>query len=319
MKPQRKWIYILIGMTLVWASVFCQMPGNEDNQINYEATRASLQFTETAMSIKPVTTLAPTPTWTTAPVLPTSTTSQTGSISGKLSYPSEWIPAQRIVAYRLGFDDYYFVETIEEQSSYQISGLPAGTYQVVSYLIGGELSAGYTQAVLCGLSVDCTDHNLIDVQVTGGTNTNNVDPVDWYAPPENFPPDPFAAPPAPEVPALNVGSISGILSYPSEGIPPLQVVAFHQDSPAFYSVETATNQVNYVIENIPSGIYTVVAYVKGENYSGGYTQAVLCGLTAECNDHSLVPVSVDPGITTAGINIIDWYAPEGSFPPNPLR
>ena len=35
--------------------------------------------------------------------------------------------------------------------------------------------------VTCGLSVDCTDHELIEVLVYPGTDTININPVDWYA------------------------------------------------------------------------------------------------------------------------------------------
>ena len=74
-----------------------------------------------------------------------------------------------------------------------------------------------------------------------------------------------------------------------------------------------------MIENVPQGIYHVVAYVSGmNNLSGGFSQAVPCGLSANCSDHSLIDVSDYENQDTPNVNPTDWYAPEGAFPPNPM-
>lgn len=115
------------------------------------------------------------------------------------------------------------------------------------------------------------------------------------------------------------GTISGELSYPSEGIPPLRVVAFDVHSSLYYYVDTVQNQRRYTIENVYAGTYHVVAYVLNPAYAlaGGYTQAVLCGLLYTCEDHTLIDVIVVGGQATTGVNPGDWYAPEGAFPPMP--
>ncbi len=112
-----------------------------------------------------------------------------GSISGKLSYPSNFIPSLAIVAYVAGGSplDYYYVITNEGSNTYQLDNLPPGNYYVVAYVIGGGLNGGYSQAVPCGLSVECGDHSLISVSVTGGQVTQGIDPADWYAPEGSFP------------------------------------------------------------------------------------------------------------------------------------
>lgn len=119
---------------------------------------------------------------------------QSGSISGTLSYPAEGIPAMAIVAYVAGGSptDYYYVTTVQGASTYQIDNLPVGSYHIVAYTLGGGafpvgLPGGYTQAVPCGLSVGCTDHSLIAVQVNAGATTPNANPQDWYAPDGTFP------------------------------------------------------------------------------------------------------------------------------------
>ena len=125
-----------------------------------------------------------------------------------------------------------------------------------------------------------------------------------------------------ELPGLGAGgeiggTLSGSLSYPSEGIPPLKVVAFDAISgePAG-SVDTSADQSSYSLP-LPPGVYNIVAYTLDGRLAGGYTIAVLCGLTVDCTDHSLVPIPVAGGLEVSDIDPADWYAPEGTFPPAP--
>lgn len=129
----------------------------------------------------------------TAQAPPPSTVTRTpapGSISGTLSYPSEGIPALRVVAFSLSEQGYYSVDTQPNQSTYQITGLPPGKYHVVAYTMDGQLAGGFTPAVACGLMVTCTDHALSEVVVLAGQDMTGIDPQDWYAPPGTFPPMP---------------------------------------------------------------------------------------------------------------------------------
>lgn len=106
-----------------------------------------------------------------------------GSITGSLGYPSESIPPMRVVAFDINSDEFFYTDTVLNQTEFQLTGIPAGTYQVVAYLLedANHLGGGYSYFVTCGLSVDCTDHSLIDVQVYPGLDTYNINPVDWYA------------------------------------------------------------------------------------------------------------------------------------------
>lgn len=114
----------------------------------------------------------------------------TGSVAGDLSYPSSFIPPERVVAFQVGSPSYYFVDTQAGQSHYQIDGLPPGVYHVVAYAGTGGLAGGYSEMVPCGLKVGCTDHTLIDVTVVSGQITSGADPKDFYAEPGSFPPPP---------------------------------------------------------------------------------------------------------------------------------
>ena len=123
-----------------------------------------------------------------------------GGIRGKLSYPGEFIPPLRVVAFRVEngawTQQYIYVDTNLNAPDYQINGLEAGFYWIVAYTIPSSdgapvgLAGGYSQFVPCGLSVDCSDHTLVSVEVKSGQTTDGADPADWYAPEGSFPPNP---------------------------------------------------------------------------------------------------------------------------------
>lgn len=129
--------------------------------------------------------------------------------------------------------------------------------------------------------------------------------------------------PTPEISMPETGSITGGLDYPAEWTPPFRIFVFDVANPGVYfSIETSLHDRTYQMDNIPPGTYHVVAYTIGgdgypEGLSGGVTKAIACGLTSDCSDHSLIDVEVTAGNVTSGVDIRDWYAPEGTFPPEP--
>ncbi|MCK9245677.1 MAG: hypothetical protein M0P11_01820 [Anaerolineaceae bacterium] len=142
----------------------------------------------------------------TATVMPTSTTPTTipptatpqvrsGSLSGSLSFPSEGIPALRIVAMNPVTGVYYWQNTVAGQSFYRFTNLAPASYYVLAYDIKNpskDFFGAYTKFVPCGMTVACTDHTLIAVEVKAGEETTNINPSDWYADPAewNWPIDP---------------------------------------------------------------------------------------------------------------------------------
>lgn len=121
------------------------------------------------------------------------TSVQSGGIEGRLNYPADSLPAMRIVAFQVATGQYYSVDTAAGQSSYRLEGLPEGKYNVLAYTLGSEtfpagLAGGYTQAVMCGMRPECSEHGLVDVIVFDGEITPDVDIFDWLQP--NFPPMP---------------------------------------------------------------------------------------------------------------------------------
>ena len=129
---------------------------------------------------------------------------------------------------------------------------------------------------------------------------------------------------APTLPPVAItGSISGTLMYPASGIPSLRIVAFQVGAPNYYHVDTALGQNTYQLDNLPAGTYRVIAYtLPGGGFNSGpigaYSQMVPCGLQYSCNDHTLIDVVVTAGHVTIGVDPNDYYAPEGTFPPNPV-
>lgn len=322
----KKFFYVLLSVSLLIAAC---LPSQEqiDQMVNSAQQTAIAQITVVPAATQDVNLIVQATfqalTLTAQAPAPAGTA---GSISGNLSYPSEFIPPQLVVAFNVDTGIYYWVLTELNQSTYQIDNLPVGTYNVIAYLLpDGSLVGVYDQNYLCGLSVECTDYTLVDVSVQAGVVTPNINPGNWYGDANNYPEIPSIANAQqqpvfinPISPAQANGSIAGQLSYPSSFIPAQTVVAFSTDGPGYYYVTTADNQSTYQIDNLPVGNYYVVTYLLDGSLSAGYSQAVLCGLSVECTDYSLVSVPVSAGQVTNNINPQDWYAPPGSFPDSPL-
>ena len=143
----------------------------------------------------PTATVAPTSTTPTA--IPATATPQVrnGALSGSLSFPSEGIPALRIVAMNPLTGVYYWQNTAAGQNFYRFDDIAPASYYVLAYDIANPSKSffgAYSQFVPCGLTAACTDHTLIAVEVKAGEETKNINPADWYADPAewNWPIDP---------------------------------------------------------------------------------------------------------------------------------
>lgn len=189
---------------LIAAAFACNLPTDsaptQDTQAiqNLARTQVAIELTQTAIAapikVPPPNTVAP-PTAAspgTTPILPTAAP-QNGSISGTLGYPSSGIPPLEV--YAISKNDpkkYYFVKTVQNQTTFLIKDVAVGEYYLVAYATVGNntIAGGFTKAVPCGLSVSCTDHGLIPVSVTANAETRGIEIKDWYAPPDQFPPKP---------------------------------------------------------------------------------------------------------------------------------
>ncbi|MFN2148919.1 MAG: hypothetical protein ACK2T2_11040 [Anaerolineales bacterium] len=126
---------------------------------------------------------------------------------------------------------------------------------------------------------------------------------------------PPAPPTATQQPAPAEGTVSGRVCFPSEPpLPEMTLYFMEPSSGAVISVPHTDGTGTYSAQ-LPPGSYFAYAWVNGNTTLGGsYSQAVPCGLSVNCTDHSLISFSVDPGGQTTEIDICDWYGAPGDVP-----
>lgn len=108
------------------------------------------------------------------------------------------------------------------------------------------------------------------------------------------------------------GSISGSVSFPSEGIPKMEVCA--EDTTTKETICTSEIQedssyssgMGYKLE-VPAGTYYVYAKLPNDSYKAYYNEFVTCGLQASCPSHKLIPVEVGQDQQVSQIDPQDWY------------
>jgi hypothetical protein len=119
---------------------------------------------------------------------------QAASLGGRLSYPSEGLPAMIVVA-RDAAGVTRFTETKAGQARYRID-VPAGTYVLYAVPVGiGKPPPGqvpprgaYTEYTLCGRDKAalqagrCRTGPLVEVRVADGDKRDDLDLDDWYLP-----------------------------------------------------------------------------------------------------------------------------------------
>ncbi|MFN8413732.1 MAG: hypothetical protein U0Z26_15220 [Anaerolineales bacterium] len=197
---------LLFLIPLVLAILACGFPQSQQPQPTQDvsaivnATLTAVAQSEQAVA-QPSPTVAPTLAET-ASATPTLVPAMdfsppVGIITGRLSYPSSFIPSMRVAFTEISTGQVSYMDTAENQGTYSME-LPAGTYYVIAYPYSPDTipaagdpvyAGGYTQFVLCGLSAECSDHTLVPVTVIAD-QTVTADPADWYAPVNTFPPMP---------------------------------------------------------------------------------------------------------------------------------
>lgn len=115
-------------------------------------------------------------------------TSAKGSVSGKLCYPSSFLPKGAIEAKNTQTNEISSQEYIGSnaggKSNYTMD-LPVGTY-IFRYKVGETTPATYgyhTTVCATGLETSCSTTNPrvhITVSVSAGSETNNIDLCDFY-------------------------------------------------------------------------------------------------------------------------------------------
>lgn len=112
-----------------------------------------------------------------------------GKITGKLTYPSEFIPSdmvvcvestERTVCSNSRNKAGYVFKINRGSARYEIS-LPAGRYYIYAKTreMPGE-RAYYNEFVRCGMSVRCKSKRLIRLTVRSGRTVAGITVGDWY-------------------------------------------------------------------------------------------------------------------------------------------
>ena len=122
---------------------------------------------------------------------------------------------------------------------------------------------------------------------------------------DSLPVDTTIADPPPAV-------LAGTLSYPSDYIPgDMRVCAQNVASNSLRCSARVSDQGGrrvYELE-VPAGTYHVYATTRNfPNYRAFYSDAVRCGLTANCVSHAPIAVTMSAGERRQGIDPGDWYA-----------
>ena len=137
--------------------------------------------------------------------------------------------------------------------------------------------------------------------------------------PTDAPPGTTPSPLPPTVtpmPGSGPGTVRGSVCYPSSVNPPLTLTFETTGGDKAVTLDIPAGQPEFVV-NLPPGEYVAYAHTVGTGLRGSYSQAVPCGLTRNCIDHSLRPFSVPPGGEIAGIELCDWYRRPGVLPHPP--
>ena len=109
-----------------------------------------------------------------------------GSISGKIAYPSETTPDMRICAVLDGGSSHVCTQAKAGDTEYRIEHLPPADYLVVAQLHEGDMRVGgHVQQVQC-IRAPCPPH-LQAVTVAPGAHVANIDLNDFYAAMSDFP------------------------------------------------------------------------------------------------------------------------------------
>lgn len=152
----------------------------------------SLQATPTPTTSSTATG-TPRPSPPSATAVPTATTAPlAGQVSGQLCYPSEPpLPPMTLYFENIGTGVLTTQEHTDGTGLYQVNLTP-GSYHAYAWRADHSIGGSYSQSVLCGLDVSCTDHSLVSFDVTDASQINDIDICDWYGPSGAVPTPPGA-------------------------------------------------------------------------------------------------------------------------------
>lgn len=248
------------------------------------------------------------------PVAPDVPEVEFGSITGSVCFPGQQNPEMTIYFKEVNRGDLIYQVLPQNQATFSSDGISPGSYIAFAYPVDTQGSGGlFSQAVICGFSTECTDHSPVVFEVNSGEQTSGVDICDWDSP-DDVPDNPRAE--SVLVQGETTGYVNGEICYPGESIPAMTAFFKESSTGQVTELRISENQTSYSVELNP-GRYVTFAYLdSGGSVGGSYSNMVLCGLTADCTDHSLVEIEVLAGEILNSIDICDWYSLD-MIPPDP--
>jgi hypothetical protein len=106
-----------------------------------------------------------------------------GVVNGEVCYPSRFIPEMTVYFENVDNGSVTSEKITQNQKTFSAPLLP-GTYIAFAYPDAmGEAPVGgaYTEMVACGMTSDCTDHDMRPFVIKSGEANNKVAICDWYA------------------------------------------------------------------------------------------------------------------------------------------
>lgn len=107
---------------------------------------------------------------------------EAGTLSGKISYPSDYIPNDMTVcAEKI---DGTTVKCVNSKNIYKMK-LSTGSYRVYAKTADDKgYKAYYTESVICGRGMggmaNCKSHKPVTLKITDDSHLVNINPQDWY-------------------------------------------------------------------------------------------------------------------------------------------
>lgn len=137
------------------------------------------------------------------------------------------------------------------------------------------------------------------------TATDTPLPTDTPEPTIGDTPTPSPSPTA--SPTLPANNVTGRICFPGDDIPEMTLYLEETNNETLVELPVEAGQSAYEAD-LPPGLYIAYAWLKDFSRGGLYSRAVPCGLESGCDDHSLLPFTVERETVTGGIDVCDWFA-----------
>ncbi len=133
----------------------------------------------------------------------------TGTVTGRICYPSEFIPAMTAYFQHASSGTLTELAIAENQLTYTAELAP-GTYRAFTWAETYQVASAYTAYTVCGFADTCTDHHLQSFEVIAGQELTNIDLCDG--------PYPVTELPLPYLVSSNDPALSGLTYSLPEGL-----------------------------------------------------------------------------------------------------